>query len=281
MRSITTAFLLFLTVLASACHSHPNPVPFPNPIGDKEKKDSFPFDGRQVFYVGPQTGPPILLLHELPGLTPQCYYLARRLAKSGYRVYMPLMFGSPGEDAAKWNAFKLLFRRDFHPIADETAPIVKSLRALRDHIHALHPKQKMGVIGMCITGNLPPAFLDRDYVKAAVMSQPALPTIGGDKENRIALSQSDIDVAKESHVPILAFRFVTDTLSPEARRQKLMKVFKEQDQITFRALCIETPAHAVLTTELFDAPDHPKETGPSAEALKELIEYLNRQLVAP
>jgi dienelactone hydrolase len=191
---------------------------------------------------------------------------------------MPLMFGPPGEDQAKLNALRLLFKRDFHPIADETAPIVKPLRRLRDHIRTLHPNQKMGVIGMCITGNLAPAFLDRNYVQAAVMSQPALPTIGFDKENRMALSRDDVAVAKHSNVPILAFRFVTDTLCPESRRQKFMAAFKENNQITFRALPIDHTAHAVLTTELFDAPDHPKETGPSADAFKELIEYLGRQL---
>jgi hypothetical protein len=49
-------------------------------------------------------------------------------------------------------------------------------------------------------------------------------------------------------------------------------------QVTFRSLPIDHPAHAVLTTELFDAPGHAKPVGPSADALKELIEYLDRQL---
>jgi dienelactone hydrolase len=277
MRSITTALLLFIAIASSACHSHPNPITFPNPFGDDGSKvPSFEFGGRRVFVVGDKKGPPILLLHELPGMTPQCYYLAVQLANRGYTVYMPLMFGKPGVASANSNAFWLLFKGDFHSIADETAPIVKSLRELRDEIHKRHPNQKMGVIGMCLTGNLAPAFLDRPWVQAAVMSQPALPTIGSDKENRMALSQDDIKIARQSKVPILAFRFVTDTLSPEPRRQKFMCTFKEQ--ITFRALCIEYPAHAVLTTELFDAPDHPKTTGPSADAFKELVDYLGRQL---
>ena len=277
MRSITTALLLFIAIVSSACHSHPDPVTFPNPFGDDGSKvPSFEFGGRRVYIVGDKKGPPILLLHELPGMTPQCYYLAEQLASRGYTIYMPLMFGKAGVASAKKNGFWLLFKRDFHSVADETAPIVKSLRELRDEIHKHHPKQNMAVIGMCLTGNLAPAFLDVPYVQAAVMSQPALPTIGPHKDERMALSQRDIAIAQGSHVPILAFRFVTDTLSPEPRRQKFICTFK--DQITFRALCIERPAHAVLTTELFDAPNHPKTTGPSADAFKELIDYLGRQL---
>jgi dienelactone hydrolase len=164
----------------------------------------------------------------------------------------------------------------FYTQKDETSPIIKSLRALRDDIHRRHPSQKMGVIGMCMSGNLPPAFLDREYVKAAVMSQPALPAVGKGKESKMALSSGDIRTARDSHVPILAFRFRTDEISPEPRRLKFIETFSSQ--ITFQALPIDRSAHAVLTTELFDAPDHAKPTGPSAEAFKELIAYLGRQL---
>jgi dienelactone hydrolase len=278
MRSITTALLLFAAVSLLACHAHPNPPELASPgADDGTKTTTFEFGGRTIFVVtGAKSGPPILLLHELPGMTSQCVSLAHVLAARGYTVYMPLMFGTPGKASTYKNMFKLLFTREFHVIADETSPIVKSLRELRDKIHTLQPSKKMGVIGMCITGNLPPAFLDRPYVQAAVMSQPALPTIGWGKESKMALSEADIKTAQASKVPILAFRFVTDTLSPEPRRQTFIRTFGFQ--ITFRALCIEHPAHAVLTTELFDCPNHPKETGPSADALKELLGYLGRQL---
>jgi dienelactone hydrolase len=278
MRSITTAFLLSLFALSLAAQSHPNHKTLPDLTAKEvDLVPSFNFNGRRVFVVTTEHGgPPIILLHELPGMTPQCFYLARLLAARGYTIYMPLLVGSPGKTSTNVNALKVLVGGGFYGERDETSPIIASLRALRDEIHSRHPSQKMGVIGMCMSGNLPPAFLDRPYVKAVVMSQPALPTFGKGKESKMALSRSDINAARASNVPILAFRFTTDKISPEPRRQKFIDTFGRQ--ITFRAMPIDHDAHAVLTTELFDAPNHAKTAGPSAEALKELIGYLGGQL---
>jgi len=278
MRSITTAFLLCLLTAGLLAQSHDSHATLPD-LSRREVDlvPSFEFNGRRVFVVSTERGgPPILLLHELPGMTPQCFYLARLLAARGYTIYMPLIVGTPGKTSANFNALKVLISGDFYAQKDETSPIITSLRALRDEIHTRHPTQKMGVIGMCMSGNLPPAFLDCPYVKAVVLSQPALPTFGDGKESKLALSRSDIKTARDSHVQMLAFRFTTDKLSPEPRRLKFIETFGKQ--ITFRALPIDHPAHAVLTTELFDAPNHAKPTGPSAEALKELIAYLAVQL---
>jgi dienelactone hydrolase len=278
MRSITTAFLLCLLTLPLIAQPHPSHATLPD-LSRREVDlvPSFVFNGRRVFVVSTESGgPPILLLHELPGMTPQCFYLARLLAARGYTIYMPLLVGSPGKTSTNLNAAKVLFGGGFYGSRDETSPIITSLRALRDEIHSRHPSQKLGVIGMCMSGNLPPAFLDRAYVKAVVMSQPALPTFGNGKESKLALSQSDIKAARNSGVPMLAFRFTTDSISPEPRRVKFIETFG--GQLTFRALPVDHTAHAVLTTELFDAPNHAKTTGPSAEALKELIGYLGAQL---
>ena len=276
MRSITTAFLLGLLTLPLIAQSHSSHPALPD-LSRREVDlvPSFEFDGRRVFVVSAERGgPPIILLHELPGMTPQCFYLARLLAARGYTVYMPLLVGSPGKTSTNVNAFKALIGGSFYGKRDETSPIITSLRALRGEIRKRHPSQKMAVIGMCLSGNLPPAFLDAPYVRAAVMSQPALPTFGNGHESKLALSVKDIRTARDSKVPILAFRFQGDKISPEPRRQKFMATFG--GQITFRAL--PGAAHAVLTSELFEAPDRPKTSGPSADALKELIEYLNRQL---
>ena len=276
MRSITTAFLLCLLALPLVAQSHSGHATLPDlSRRDVDLVPSFDFNGRRVFVVSTEHGgPPIMLLHELPGMTPQCFYLARLLAARGYTVYMPLMVGSPGKTSTNVNALKVLIGGGFYGKKDETSPIITSLRALREEIRKRHPSQKMGVIGMCMSGNLPPAFLDAPYVRAAVMSQPALPTFGDGHESKLALSAKDIKTARDSKVPILAFRFQGDKISPEPRRKKFIDTFGTQ--ITFRAL--PGAAHAVLTSELFEAPDRPKTIGPSAEALKELIEYLNRQL---
>jgi hypothetical protein len=49
---------------------------------------------RRVYRLG--DGPGVVLIHELPGITPECARLARRLASEGFTVVMPSLFGEPG-----------------------------------------------------------------------------------------------------------------------------------------------------------------------------------------
>jgi hypothetical protein len=45
-------------------------------------------------------GPDVLLMHELPGMTPQFINLARTVADAGFTVHLPLFFGEPGQELA-------------------------------------------------------------------------------------------------------------------------------------------------------------------------------------
>ena len=48
---------------------------------------------KPVYRAG--TGPAVVLIHELPGMVPECVELGRKSAAEGYTVYMPLLFGAP------------------------------------------------------------------------------------------------------------------------------------------------------------------------------------------
>ena len=54
--------------------------------------DQFPHENisHQLYTRG--TGPGVVLIHELPGLTQECIRLANILVDAGYRVYMSLLF---------------------------------------------------------------------------------------------------------------------------------------------------------------------------------------------
>ena len=102
---------------------------------DKPDLPSFTFEHQgithPVFTIG--TGPGVLLKHELPGMTPQCLGLARRLTEEGYKVYLPLFFGRVGR-RSNWVGNLWCVRREFSLwAADETSPIVDWLRALTEH----------------------------------------------------------------------------------------------------------------------------------------------------
>src|SRR4051812_22598549 len=82
-----------------------------------------------VFAKG--TGPGVILMHELPGLTRQCVDLGECLVSEGYRAFMPLLFGQPNERASLRNSVRICISREIWLFSSrQTSPIVDWLRAL-------------------------------------------------------------------------------------------------------------------------------------------------------
>jgi hypothetical protein len=60
-----------------------------------EFKFTYEDETRPVYVQG--NGPAVVLLHELPGMIPQCVDLARSIAREGFTVFLPLLFGQPNQ----------------------------------------------------------------------------------------------------------------------------------------------------------------------------------------
>jgi dienelactone hydrolase len=253
---VKTALLLLMTFAAAGCCAagiHHSPVP-PIPADQVTKQFSFEHEKRTVYVFGEGSGkPPVLLLHELPGLTPQAWNLAKHLS-SDFTVYVPLLFGRAGVTYGKVMFVRIASSPQWRvKRRHETAPIEDSLVALVDEIHRRQPTKPVGVIGMCLTGNLAAPILGRrPFVRAAVVSQPSLPFC--DRED-IALGDGDIRAVNARGIPSLFFRFEDDEVSAGK-----LDLFKAAMPGLVDAL--ELPdhhagdshfRHAVLTSELFDA----------------------------
>src|SRR5262245_66575386 len=54
------------------------------------------YDGitRPVFRAG--AGPAVIVIHEVPGLHPEVIEFGRRVVDAGFTVFMPSLFGTPG-----------------------------------------------------------------------------------------------------------------------------------------------------------------------------------------
>ena len=52
-------------------------------------------------------GAGVLIMHELPGMTPQCINLATRVVDAGFTVFLPLLFGEPNDSATVANTFRV------------------------------------------------------------------------------------------------------------------------------------------------------------------------------
>ena len=117
--------------------------------------DAFPFEAggctKTVFVRG--EGRAVLLLHDVAGLTPGCIALANRFARSGLRVYVPLLFGWPGQASRILGCAQAVLSRNFSVFADEgTSAITDWLRPLCREISARDDWRRIGVVGMGVTG---------------------------------------------------------------------------------------------------------------------------------
>src|SRR5262245_26488110 len=136
-----------------------------------------PVDGLWgVLRIGEPSAAPVILLHELPGLTPADLALARCLAQSGgLCVYVPVLFGEPGQDNTFLGYFQSCATSAFEcSKLSTTSDVLGGIEQVVVHTHAAAGRP-VGAIGMCLTGILPLALLRSDLVAAAVVCQPTLP----------------------------------------------------------------------------------------------------------
>jgi len=107
---------------------------------------------KQVFRAG--TGPGILVMTEMPGITPRVVEFAQRLVDAGYTVALPDLFGTPGKEPGMGYVLGWISRacvsREFTTWAlNRTSPVIDWLRALGRDLHARCGGPGVGAIGMC------------------------------------------------------------------------------------------------------------------------------------
>src|SRR6478735_6818653 len=68
--------------------------------------EKFTFDGkeRSVYVAG--DGPAVIVIAEIPGITPAVAGFARRVVERGFTVFMPHLFGEPGAPATPVTALR-------------------------------------------------------------------------------------------------------------------------------------------------------------------------------
>jgi dienelactone hydrolase len=225
---------------------------------------------RTVYTRG--AGPGVVVMHEIPGITPPVARFAARVADAGFRVYLPHLFGTPGQPLSIPYLLSQMVRacvsREFSVLARrQSSPITGWLRALCRHAHAECGGPGVGALGMCLTGNFALALMVDESVMAPVLSQPSLP-FGVSASHRAALHLSDGDLEKvkervKGGCPVLGMRFTGDPLCPgerfEALRRELGAGFEaiEIDSSPGNRFGIKRLAHSVVTEDLVDREGHP------------------------
>lgn len=244
------------------------------PLADFSRRLIVENDEEKVVYVA-GTGPAVIVMPEMPGISPDVVRFARWVRDAGFSVYVPSLFGADGAYPTA-ELGEIVMRRacvsaEFRTFAGGgTSPVTAWLRALAQRAHAECGGSGVGAVGMCFTGNFALAMALDPAVIAPVLCQPSLPL---DDPAGLELSTEDADAIRDrferDDLRAFGLRFDNDKWCTAQRfaayRRLLERRFQEhvvagatanpEPPPFFRDL-VETP-HSVVTAHLVDESGHP------------------------
>jgi dienelactone hydrolase len=253
-------------------------------------REEFSAEGltHDIYRLG--SGPAVIVISEIPGITPKVAAFARRVSAIGCTVVMPHLFGTPGRPPTAAYASRSLasvcISREFSGMAmGRSTPVIGWLRALASSEHERCGGPGVGVVGMCYTGGFGLAMTVDETVVAPVLSQPSLPFgVTKSRKSDIQISPSDwtkIQARADDGLCVLGLRFTGDSFVPAERfamlRQKLGDRFiaVELDSKPGNPHGHAKAAHSVLTEHLDD-----REGTPTRAALDQVLDFLGTRLGA-
>lgn len=219
------------------------------------------------------SGPGVVIVHEIPGITPSVMKFAEEIVGAGFTVVMPLLVGEVGRAPDKKymsaSMTKVCISREFSTMAlHKTSPIIDWLRALAKQLHREVGGRGVGAVGMCFSGGFALGMMLDDVMIAPVLSQPSLPFgFGKARAGDLNLSPDDEIVVQRRAVEgcqVLGLRFTGDRLVG-TRFESLRKLLGEQ------FIAVEFPSsaksdHSVLTEQRQD------------EGVRRVVDFLREKL---
>ncbi|MFH9740561.1 dienelactone hydrolase family protein [Streptomyces roseolus] len=248
--------------------------------------------GKRVYVTG--AGPAVVLMPEMPGISPDVARFARWIRDAGFSVYVPSLFGVDGAyplaEAAGTVVRRACVSAEFRAFAGGgTSPVVTWLRGLARVAHAERGGAGVGAVGLCFTGNFALAMTLEPAVVAPVVNHPSLPL---DDPGGLELGEEDAVAVAErvrrDGLKVLAYRFEGDRWCTGRRfaayRALLGEAFDGR-VLPAEAANPDPPpffrevvgcAHSVVTAHLVDAAGHP-----TVRARDEIIAFLAERLSPP
>ena len=265
-----------------------NTVPLMTDVLEGFSRESFAAEGktRDVYRLG--SGPAVIVIAEIPGITPRVSGFARKVAASGCTAVMPHLFGDPGREPSLGAMTKILgtlcISKEFARFAlKRTSPVTVWLRALAANEFARCGGPGVGVVGMCFTGGFALAMMADAPVVAPVLSQPSLPfSIGARRAADVGCSVSELAAVRAKvadGAQVLGLRFTGDPAVKASRFETLRRelgdgfIGVEIDSSPGNPFGHRKGAHSVLTEDLSD-----REGSPTMAALHQVLDFCATKL---
>ena len=174
---------------------------------------------RDTFRRG--AGPAVVIVHEIPGITPKVIGFANEVVDAGFTVVMPSLVGTPGKELGgaymMQSMLKVCISKEFSNMAlNRTSPIIAFLRALARSLHNELGGRGVGALGMCFSGGFALGMMVDEIMVAPALSQPSMPFVVGKKRGAdLNLSPDDALAVQQRAADgceVLGLRFTGDKL---------------------------------------------------------------------
>ncbi|MCU1594563.1 MAG: hypothetical protein JWO12_1955 [Frankiales bacterium] len=185
-------------------------------------ESAFSFGGTTLPTYRRGQGPGVIVIHEIPAITPKVRAFGEEVADAGFTVVMPSLLGTtPGKSPGPANLLssiaKVCVSSEFTSWAlNKTSPITSWLRALAKDLHEELGGPGVGALGMCFSGGFALAMMIDGHVAAPVLSQPSMPFARSAKHKAdLNLSPADLAAVKArvaAGCPVLGLRFAGDPM---------------------------------------------------------------------
>lgn len=202
------------------------------------------------------SGPAVIVVHEIPGITPLVTKFANEVVDRGFTVIMPSLVGTPEKEPSTGyilgSMAKICIAKEFTTMAmNKTSPVIAWLRALARNVHAEVGGKGIGAVGMCFSGGFALGMMVDEIMIAPVLSQPSMPFPVGKKRGADLNLTPDDEAAvierAQQGCQVLGLRFTEDSFVGDrftTLREKLGDAF----------IAIELPSndkkdHSVLTEQ--------------------------------
>jgi dienelactone hydrolase len=188
-----------------------------DPLEDFALRDIALNEVAKRVYVAGQ-GPAVIVMTEMPGISPHVARFARWVRDAGFTVYMPSLFGRdgavPGADEGAATFQRACMSAEFRAVAANASSLVTQwLRALARLSHHECGGPGVGAIGMCFTGNFALTMMLEPAVLAPVLSQPSLPLR---EPAGLEIAPDELAAVRErldrEDLTVLAYRFKGDRI---------------------------------------------------------------------
>ena len=263
---------------------------------DDFERTSFEYGSKERLVFRHGSGPAVLVMAEMPGITPNVLRFAGRVADIGCTAVLPHLFGVPGRDVGGNTLLAGLYvNQAFFPACvskeftlwatNRTSPVVEWLRALAAHEHERCGGPGVGAVGMCFTGGYALAMATHSAVVAPVLSQPSMPlNLTKRRRRSIDCSPEDVAVVRQrcagEGLRVMGLRFKGDRYVPDSRfaflRDQLGDAFVavELDDSAANPDAVMRNPHSVLTEHLVDVPGTP-----TRNALEQVLSLFRNKLL--